>query len=178
MASIARIARKRRVRLTGSDRVFHGIDYIILTIAWVAVIYPILNVLANSFSSSNAVAQGFVYLFPVEPSLLAYKAVFRNKWLMTGYANTIFYATVGTIINLTITVMAAYPLSIKRLTGRGVFMFIFTFMKTPPPQTTLRMPVFLTHAATQFTSSSSVKACTPPAMASKRWFSRWSRSQK
>ena len=117
----------RTIKLTGSDKVFHIIDYLVLSVAWVAVIYPLINVLAHSFSSSNAVAQGLVYFFPVEPNFLAYKAVFRNKWLMVGYGNSLYYASVGTMINIAMTIMVAYPLSLKKFVGRGWITFLFTF---------------------------------------------------
>jgi putative aldouronate transport system permease protein len=44
-----------------------------------------------------------------------------------GYRNTIFYTVVGTVINLFLTTLAAYPLSRRDLPGRNIFMFLITF---------------------------------------------------
>ena len=41
--------------------------------------------------------------------------------------NSIFYAVVGTLVNVTMTILAAYPLSRKDLFGRKVIMFLFVF---------------------------------------------------
>jgi multiple sugar transport system permease protein/putative aldouronate transport system permease protein len=50
---------------------------------------------------------------------------YRSVWI--GYRNTIFYTTFGTLINVTMTLICAYPLSRKGLAGRGFFTFLFTF---------------------------------------------------
>ena len=82
---------------------------------------------AASFSSPTAVATSRVVLWPVDFSLEGYRAVFSNPYVLTGYRNTIFYTALGTTINVSITLVAAYPLSRKDLPYRGFFMFLFTF---------------------------------------------------
>ena len=46
---------------------------------------------------------------------------------MTGYANSIFYTTAGTIISVVLTIMIAYPLSRRSFFGRNALMMIITF---------------------------------------------------
>ena len=106
---------------------FYLMNNIILLFALIAVAYPIIYVFSASFSSPAAVMAGRVMLWPVEPSIEGYKAVFKESRILTGYANTVFYTVAGTLVNLFLTVICAYPLSRKDFYGRGVFMFMITF---------------------------------------------------
>lgn len=89
-----------------------------LTILIIAMLYPMWYALISSFSSSDAVLTGKVMFLPKEFTLESYKLVFDEPMLFSAYSNTILYTTVGTIVNLIFTLLAAYPLSKKRLVGR------------------------------------------------------------
>ena len=115
------------IRNTTSDRVFVAVNYTLLTLLFLVVLYPIVYVVSSSFSDAKAVLAGRVVLFPVKPSLEGYRAVFRYRDVWVGYGNTVFYTVVGTLVNLTLTMMAAYPLSRRDFVGRDLIMFIFTF---------------------------------------------------
>jgi len=115
------------IRESGSDRVFTIANYVILSIVLIIILYPLIYVVSASFSSSYAVLSGKVWLWPVEPSLDGYKAVFKNKNILTGFQNTIFYTIAGTLINVIMTILAAYPLSRRDFRGRNMFMLIFVF---------------------------------------------------
>lgn len=115
------------IRESGSDRAFTIINYVILSIVLLIILYPLIYVVSASFSSSYAVLSGKVWLWPVEPSLDGYKAVFKNKNILTGFQNTLFYTIAGTLINVIMTILAAYPLSRRDFHGRNVFMLIFVF---------------------------------------------------
>ncbi len=110
-----------------SDKIFYGITYGLMLLILMLVLYPLVYIVSASFSSPSAVAAGKVWLFPVEPSLDGYRAVFKYKDVFTGYRNTIFYTVAGTAINVSMTLIAAYPLSRRTLPGRGFFTFLFTF---------------------------------------------------
>ncbi len=119
---------KNRIRQSAADNLFDIINHGILLLVLLAILYPLVYILSCSFSDSNAVVAGRVWLLPVEPTLIGYTAVFQNKQIITGYLNSIFYALVGTGLNLVLTFMAAYPLSRKNvIMGRGKIMFFFTF---------------------------------------------------
>ena len=45
---------------------------------------------------------------------------------LPGHHCTNVYTLVGTVINVTMTVMAGFPLSRKQFYGRRLFMFLFT----------------------------------------------------
>ena len=62
-----------------SDRIFYVVCDGLLLIALLAVLYPLIYVFSASFSSAKAVTTGQVRLWPVDPSLEGYRAVFRRK---------------------------------------------------------------------------------------------------
>ncbi|CAH1192367.1 L-arabinose transport system permease protein AraQ [Paenibacillus allorhizoplanae] len=104
------------------DAVVNGLAFLIV----VVVLYPLLFIVSASFSDPALVLNGEVILLPKQITLEAYRNVFQNEQIWNGYANTILYTAVGTIINLIMTTLAAYPLSRPDLPGRGIFMVIIT----------------------------------------------------
>lgn len=115
------------IKDTRGDRVFMAINYLALTILLLIVLYPLVYILSASFSDPRAVTSGKVWLWPVEPTLKGYEAIFKNKLLVSGFANALFYTTVGTLINVVMTILAAYPLSRPDLPGRGFLTILFFF---------------------------------------------------
>ncbi|CAN7430597.1 carbohydrate ABC transporter permease [Paenibacillus sp. LjRoot56] len=104
------------------DAVVNGLAFLIV----VVVLYPLLFIVSASFSDPALVLNGEVILLPKQITLEAYRNVFQNEQIWNGYANTILYTAVGTIINLIMTTLAAYPLSRPDLPGRGIFMVFIT----------------------------------------------------
>lgn len=111
----------------GVDRAFTIVNYVILTLFLVAVAYPLIYVFSASFSDPSAVISGKMWLWPVDITLDGYRAVFRNNRIVTGFQNSLFYTVAGTLVSVTLTILAAYPLSRKDLAGRNVIMFFFVF---------------------------------------------------
>ena len=116
-----------KIRHSKEDRLFYLIVYFLLSLAFIIVLYPLIYIISSSFSDPLAVIGGRVWLLPIRPSLEGYKAVFEYSDLWLGYGNTIFYTVCGTIINITMTLMAAYPLSRRDFVDRNLIMFLFTF---------------------------------------------------
>ncbi|MCR8632256.1 carbohydrate ABC transporter permease [Paenibacillus radicis (ex Xue et al. 2023)] len=112
---------------TGGDKVFTVLNYVILTLFAVTVLYPLVAVVSNSVSSPVAVGAGKVWLWPVDLSLDGYKAIFEYKKVWTGFGNSLYYTIVGTAVNIIFTLLAAYPLSRMDFYGRNVFMSLFVF---------------------------------------------------
>ena len=108
-------------KITFFDIAVHAIAGFLLLI----VLYPLIVVLSSSVSDPALVATGEVVLLPKGFNLEGYKAVFRNKDILVGYANTLFYTVVGTIINLLVTVPAGYALTKKKVPGRNLVMTMF-----------------------------------------------------
>ncbi|MCY9669997.1 carbohydrate ABC transporter permease [Paenibacillus alginolyticus] len=112
-----------KIREPFSDRLFVYTIYFILCLILVAVIYPLIYIVSSSVSDPQDVIAGNVWLFPVNPTLVAYKAVLSNSQIMTGFLNSIFYSIAGTTICVCMTIMLGYPLSKKTLAGRHYIMF-------------------------------------------------------
>ncbi len=109
------------------DKIFTVVNYVIMTAILIVVLYPLLYVLSASFSDPQSVISGEMVLFPVRPTLRGYAAVFKNGRIITGFLNSIFYLVVGTILNLIMTLLCAYPLSRKEFRARGFFSIFFVF---------------------------------------------------
>lgn len=117
----------KKVKLSADDRIFYIVVNIIMAIVFVIVLWPLVFIVSSSFSSKEAVMAGRVFLLPVDSSLEGYKTVFKTNEVLIGYRNTIFYTFAGTLINISLTMMAAYPLSRRDLPHRKALMFLFTF---------------------------------------------------
>ena len=89
-------------------------------------LYPLLNMLALSFSDSQELKSLPVYLWPKGFSLESYKALLGDSRTLLYYWNTIKYASVGTVIMLLTTSLMAYPLSIPALRGRRFVSVLLT----------------------------------------------------
>ena len=115
------------IRHSRSDTVFYVLSGILLTALLIVTLYPLVYVVAASFSSPSAVSTGKVYLWPVEFTLQGYQAVLTKPDIPRAYLNTVLYTVLGTFINVAMVMCAAYPLSRQKLKGRNLFTFIFTF---------------------------------------------------
>ena len=118
--------KKNRIRYSTEDRVFSLVAYSLATFALIITLYPLIYCVSASLSNPMEVVKGNVLLFPKDLTLIAYQAVAKNKSMLTGYANTIFYTALGTAINLIMTIAAAYPLSKRDFRGRNGITFLFT----------------------------------------------------
>jgi putative aldouronate transport system permease protein len=107
--------------------IFDAFNVILLIILAFLFLYPLWYVLVASLSSGQAIARGQVNFWPVGFNLDAYLKVFANPEIWTAYLNTIFYVVAGTVINLVLTTLGAYPLSRQDLYGRALFMGIIVF---------------------------------------------------
>ncbi len=106
---------------------FKLINYTLLTLFTLCIIYPILNQIALSFSSSEAILQENVTFFPKDFTLDTYETLFGQGVFWKNYANTLMYTVTGTVIGLVMTTLTAYALASKKLVGRNIIMKLMTF---------------------------------------------------
>lgn len=118
---------KRLIKDTPGDRAFMVVLYILLSLVLLVVLLPLIYVVAASFSEPQAVISGKVWLWPVNPTLKGYAAVFKNPKIWVGFGNSIFYTVVATCVNLMMTMLCAYPLSRKEFRGRNVVTGLMVF---------------------------------------------------
>ena len=109
------------------DMAFQIFINVITVIIAIITLYPLIYVLSASISKPINILNGNVWLYPVDISFQAYKNVFASKNIITGYGNTLFYAFFGTAINMALSVMAAYPLSMPDIKGKSFVTFMITF---------------------------------------------------
>ncbi|TCC32454.1 carbohydrate ABC transporter permease [Kribbella sindirgiensis] len=127
LQGLRRTSERTTIEETRTDKIFLLGVKIMLWIALILVAVPLIYIVANSFSSPSAVSAGRVLLWPIEPSLKAYREAFSDPLIMKGYLNSFIYAIGGTLISVTLTIAIAYPLSRRTFFGRNVIMSVLIF---------------------------------------------------
>lgn len=115
-----------KIKQSKGDRIFDIVNITLLVLIMLVILYPLYFIVIASFSDPLQVLAGKVILYPKNFSLDAYGMVFRDSNIMTGYRNTLFYTVFGTIINISLSVLAAYPISRKDFVGRQFFTMVLT----------------------------------------------------
>ena len=96
-------------------RVFQVVNTIIMILVIFITLYPVIYLVAQSFSSEAAVSAGKVTFYPIDFTTATYKYILRNNEFFLYYWNTIVYSVVGTALSVALTAMLAYPLSKQKL---------------------------------------------------------------
>ena len=109
------------------DQIFLIVVYAFIFIMFIVVFYPILFIFSASFSDPNLVSTGKVILLPKGLTFSGYSQLSKYTDIWLGYANSIFYTAIGTVLNLIVTLTAGYALSRRDLPGRNIIMGIFVF---------------------------------------------------
>lgn len=130
MTTVQKTARKNKIGITHSEKIFYFLVNLVLALFFAMILLPLINIVASSFSTADAVGKGKVLLWPVQPTFEGYKAVFTYKGIWRAYANTIFYTVVGTSLDMAMTLMCAYPLARRNLPLKKpvVMLFMFTML--------------------------------------------------
>lgn len=114
-------------RMDRGDKTFVIVNYAIALLLSAIALYPLIFVLSASFSDPDMVLKGKVILLPKGFTLKPYSMVFQNEDIWRGYLNTIIYTGVGTLVNVVMTVMLAYPLSRPDLPLRRPITLLIVF---------------------------------------------------
>ncbi|MDE7277326.1 MAG: carbohydrate ABC transporter permease [Lachnospiraceae bacterium] len=89
-------------------------------------IVPMLNLLARSLSSTEALIKHEVYLWPKGWNLDAYATVLSDMKYIRAFFWTVFLTVVCTFVSLTMTTLCAYPLIFENLKGRSIINIFIT----------------------------------------------------
>lgn len=113
-------------------RWFLRCNYMLLTVIALLCLFPIINILAISFSSSAAVSAGSVTLWPVDFTLSSYRYMLENNQFIQSFGTSLLRVVLGVSVNLLFTVLVAYPLSKEAATFRSrtayAWIFVFTML--------------------------------------------------
>lgn len=110
--------------MVGEKRIslFSVFNTVVLCLIAAITVYPVLYVIAVSFSDTASIVQGKVFLWPQGFNIDAYKQILSADTVPRAYLNTILYTGLGTLINLAMTSLAAYPLARSTFFGRKFWM--------------------------------------------------------
>ena len=109
----AKVKSQHPVKHSLGSRIFDVINITLLILLAVVAFYPFWDCLVVSVSSLKGYLSTNVHLWPSEWSFEGYSYMIKNADLWISYANSIFITVVGTLLNMLITIMAAYVLSKK-----------------------------------------------------------------
>lgn len=110
-----------------ADKIFDTFNFILLFLAMLVVVYPLYFIIIASVSEPTAINTGKVILFPVGFNTTGYNRIFAERSIWTAYRNTILYTSIGTTLNILLTMMFAYPLSRKEFFARKFLTFFMMF---------------------------------------------------
>ncbi|WP_028550321.1 carbohydrate ABC transporter permease [Paenibacillus sp. UNC451MF] len=109
------------------SRLFDTLNYVLMfLIASVTVIPFLLNVTGSFASPEEALHKNFI-LIPEHFSLEAYRYIFSTNIIPRSLLVTIFITIAGTVINIVLTSLMAFPLATKRLRLRRPIMLMVIF---------------------------------------------------
>lgn len=118
------------VRLSWSRRLFVAANYAFLIGLSATCLFPLIHVLAVSFSSSAAASAGMVKLWPVDFTLASYEFILRKKEFVRSFEVTLLRAPLGFAVNMLLTVLCAYPLSKEKRDFRLRTVYAWYFILT------------------------------------------------
>ena len=109
------------------SHLFDMLNVCIMLFIMFVTLFPLYQIAVVSLSNGNAVLRGEVSVFPVGLTLDSYRLVMENPTIFRALWNSVLYTTVGTFINLTLTVLCAYPLARSKFSGKTVFTWMVAF---------------------------------------------------
>ena len=102
---------------------------IFLFILTLTMVVPLLHILARSLSDPKlSPSMSGLRIIPAGFSTINYEVIFSNKNVVPAIFNSIFITGIGTIINMLLTMLAAYVLTRPNLVGKKILMGFFIVM--------------------------------------------------
>ena len=102
---------------------------IFLFLLTLTMVIPLLHILARSVSDpAKSASMSGLQIIPAGFSLINYEVIFSNTNVVPAIFNSIFITGIGTIINMLLTILAAYVLTRPNLVGKKLLMGFFIVM--------------------------------------------------
>jgi len=108
------------------SRLLDKLNFVFMILVIVVTLYPLYYVAIVSLSDGTAVLRGEVRFLPVGFTFETYRLVLEDPQIPRALWNSVVYTTVGTLINLVMTALCAYPLARARFSGRKFFTWVVT----------------------------------------------------
>ncbi|WP_018884559.1 carbohydrate ABC transporter permease [Paenibacillus massiliensis] len=115
------------IRPSKGSRIFDYLNITLLSAFALLTVLPFIYVIAGSFATQKELlTRGFI-LFPTEFTLDAYKYIFSTPTLVKSLFVTIYITLFGTLINIFLTCLMAYPLARKDMDFRRPILMLIVF---------------------------------------------------
>lgn len=125
---------KGSAKFFGGERIFRALLSVFLVAVVIAVLIPMLNILALSLTDPKRISElTGLSVLPKGFSLVNYRVLAANPIFMKSIFNSIFITVVGTAINLMVTALAAFALTRPKLPGKRVFMILIIVIMVLEP---------------------------------------------
>ena len=108
-------------------RIARVLNNLLLALVSLICLLPFVHMIAKSFSGAAAVSAGRVTFYPIDFTLNTYRYVLQDSLFFSSFRNSVIITAGGTLLSLTFTVLAAYPLSKQHLRGRRVILLLYVF---------------------------------------------------
>lgn len=116
-----------RRKVSASDSIFGIIVLLLSIVIFLIILYPLWFIVIASISNSNLVNLGKVTFLPKDIRFYGYQQIIEDSRIWKGYLNTLIYVVAGTVLNMVVTMPAAYALSRRGFKARNKVMFYFVF---------------------------------------------------
>ena len=101
----------------------------VLFLFTLTMLIPLLHILARSLSDPmRSTEMSGLEIIPRGFSLINYQVIFGNKNFVPSIFNSIFITLIGTLLNMMLTITAAYVLTRPKLVGKKFLMSFFIVM--------------------------------------------------
>ena len=121
--------KSKKVKQSLDNQIFFVITIAIILFITAICIIPFIYLIAVSFSGSEPVLRGEVFLWPKEFSVDVYKNIFKNGTMVSAMVRTIGVTFLSVAVSMTMTILCAYPLSVPGLKGKKIIIpFIMVTM--------------------------------------------------
>ncbi|MCF7754275.1 carbohydrate ABC transporter permease [Paenibacillus xylanexedens] len=111
------------------DRIGRFVIYAIVIMLALVCLLPLWNIVAISFSSSEAVSANAVGLVPVNFTTAAYTKIIDDAQFWRSFGISVLRVALTLVLNMILIILMAYPLSKSKreFKGRNIYMNIMIF---------------------------------------------------
>lgn len=115
------------VKRSVANRTFDTVVFILVLLSVFVCVIPFLYIISLSFSSNSAIVSQQVTLLPVGFNLTTYQTVLSDMSMVYSLGYSVVLTAIYTVMSMAVTILAAYPLTKKRLKGRSLFLGLIMF---------------------------------------------------